>query len=596
MSIGKGKMKKQTPQYPIMKYRHLPWIMLLAFTLIPGIPRISHAELLVNEIMYNPSGPEHACEYIELYNTGPGAVLLWNWRIGDGTATDTLILPQNGNSYYCAEGQYVLILDPDYWTDGEGAYDDRVPEQTLILTVPGHSLGSGGLANSTSETVELIDPTGRVQSSRTYLPDAPPGVSEERILFSGGNGDDNWAFSSVGGSPGSENTVTPERVHLEIDSLELSLQRSGESAAYDLAVNCRIVNTGLEPSFPCSLVVTVTRHLVLGENDLTLAPVPSLTPGASYPIQALLEDMPAGRARLTFDLESQGGSQSADTISSQLAVPYEIASVRINEIMPYPPVDLDIEWVELWIPDNRFLPLGGWMLTDGAGRSTVIDSLHSWRQLEAYPHVESYFILTGDSTLLTALPEQSERIVVSPGFPILNNDEDTLRLYDPTGLLVDWTAYSDPAQGISLNRTESSPGYGSNQWRNSSSADSASPGMENSINSRAVMRTSASVRISPNPFAPMGSGSDSETTFHFSFPADQVTITLKLFDIQGRLLATLLSGSVFPGDSEWTWDGKQGLGYSLPLGIYIYHVDARSSNSAQKWRLKGSLVSAGSGG
>ncbi|MFC1586246.1 putative Ig domain-containing protein [Fibrobacterota bacterium] len=68
----------------------------------------------------------------------------------------------------------------------------------------------------------------------------------------------------------------------------------------------------------------------------------------------------------------------------------------------------------------------------------------------------------------------------------------------------------------------------------------------------------------PNPFA-------SRTIFHFGVPggrdSDGQKVSLKLYDVSGKLLATLVHGRLQPGYYDEAWDGG-----SLKAGIYIYRI------------------------
>ncbi len=93
----------------------------------------AQSSVIINEIMYNPSGPEHATEYIELVNTGVHSVDLRGWSISDGTAIDSLV-PHHTNLFSrIPSGGYALILDPDYWEEGESWYRTVIPDSTLLF-------------------------------------------------------------------------------------------------------------------------------------------------------------------------------------------------------------------------------------------------------------------------------------------------------------------------------------------------------------------------------------------------------------------------------------------------------------------------------
>jgi len=71
----------------------------------------------------------------------------------------------------------------------------------------------------------------------------------------------------------------------------------------------------------------------------------------------------------------------------------------------------------------------------------------------------------------------------------------------------------------------------------------------------------------PNPFNPT-------TTVAFELPA-QVVVSLHVFDLQGRLVRTLLSGEVVPqGRHEAQWDGRDASGRQAASGTYFFRLEA----------------------
>ena len=70
----------------------------------------------------------------------------------------------------------------------------------------------------------------------------------------------------------------------------------------------------------------------------------------------------------------------------------------------------------------------------------------------------------------------------------------------------------------------------------------------------------------PNPFNP-------ETNFGFRI-ADFGFTTLRIYDISGRLVKTLLEQELAPGEYRFTWDGRNESGRVLASGVYLYRLRA----------------------
>ncbi|MGI0014042.1 MAG: FlgD immunoglobulin-like domain containing protein, partial [Nitrososphaera sp.] len=71
----------------------------------------------------------------------------------------------------------------------------------------------------------------------------------------------------------------------------------------------------------------------------------------------------------------------------------------------------------------------------------------------------------------------------------------------------------------------------------------------------------------PNPFNP-------ETTIPFTVPAAwKAPITLRIYDLHGRLVKTLLEGKIMPsGVHHAVWDGKDSSGEPATSGLYFYQL------------------------
>jgi len=69
------------------------------------------------------------------------------------------------------------------------------------------------------------------------------------------------------------------------------------------------------------------------------------------------------------------------------------------------------------------------------------------------------------------------------------------------------------------------------------------------------------IQTYPNPFNPTA-------TIHFGLP-EEVYVTLKVYDVLGREVATLVDGYMEAGPRQIVWNGKTADGREVPTGIYI---------------------------
>lgn len=81
----------------------------------------------------------------------------------------------------------------------------------------------------------------------------------------------------------------------------------------------------------------------------------------------------------------------------------------------------------------------------------------------------------------------------------------------------------------------------------------------------------------PNPFNP-------STTIGFELPAP-AQARLAVYDLTGRLVRTLVDGSLPRGRHEATWDGRDAAGRSVASGLYIARLEAGGSVRLQRMGL-----------
>ena len=70
----------------------------------------------------------------------------------------------------------------------------------------------------------------------------------------------------------------------------------------------------------------------------------------------------------------------------------------------------------------------------------------------------------------------------------------------------------------------------------------------------------------PNPFNPL-------TRIRFEVPGGGARVTLRVFDVEGRLVRTLVDGFESGGERSAVWDGADSRGYLVASGLYFYRLE-----------------------
>ena len=78
----------------------------------------------------------------------------------------------------------------------------------------------------------------------------------------------------------------------------------------------------------------------------------------------------------------------------------------------------------------------------------------------------------------------------------------------------------------------------------------------------------------PNPFNP-------ETTIRFDI-ATEASVSVRIFDITGQVVRTLVSDSRAAGSYTELWDGRTDAGVRVGSGVYFYELKAGSFTSMKK--------------
>ncbi|RMI05045.1 MAG: T9SS C-terminal target domain-containing protein, partial [Calditrichaeota bacterium] len=78
----------------------------------------------------------------------------------------------------------------------------------------------------------------------------------------------------------------------------------------------------------------------------------------------------------------------------------------------------------------------------------------------------------------------------------------------------------------------------------------------------------------PNPFNP-------ETQIEFSIPKAEM-VSLKVYDVLGREIQTLVKGRLTPGKYQIRWDGRDQHGQPVASGVYFYRLKTRDFAQIRK--------------
>lgn len=259
--------------------------------------------------------------------------------------------------------------------------------------------------------------------------------------------------------------------------------------------------------------------------------------------------------------------------------PYSKVDLVINEIM-YDPLSFTCEWIEFYNPTSKYLDLSGWRLNASSTFINISDTCNF------IVNPGYYLILAKDSTIFNRFsvlknPEPSHKIVFS-GNLSLSNEGALLKVYDVLNNIIDSVNYNPgwhnsnipDTKGYSLERIN--PALNSNDrsnWNSCTSVLGGTPGNRNSIFT-SNENNSNQVNVFPNPFSPDGDGFEDYTIIKYKLKLSISQLRIKVYDIKGRLVRTLLNNQLSGNEGQVIFDGKNDNGEKLRIGIYILFIEA----------------------
>jgi hypothetical protein len=286
-------------------------------------------------------------------------------------------------------------------------------------------------------------------------------------------------------------------------------------------------------------------------------------------------------------------------LSLWVTVGYRDPFLCINEIMAVPRQG-EAESVEIQNAGRDTIDLAGWSL-GGPGRAGAKPFILSRTTLALVPG--ALFVLASDSTLVRRFGIYDFHLTAIAGTSSLqlNNDADVIVLRDATGRAVDSVAYdsrwhspvlSDPV-GRSLERISPDlPSQDARNWGTSVAVMGGTPGRPNSIRA-GLAGSNARLAASPNPFSPDGDGHEDFTIIHFQTSRPSSWMSLKIFDIRGRLIRFLAYNEPCGGSGDVVWDGFDEKRCRARIGIYIILLEVVGEDREIVLTARGSVVVAG---
>ncbi len=314
-----------------------------------------------------------------------------------------------------------------------------------------------------------------------------------------------------------------------------------------------------------------------------------------------------------------GGSPGAINTLSR-AKQTEWNEIVVNEIL-YQPIQSATDfrpdqpdWIELYNRSNKPIDVAGWTLSNAPNERGEFETYFFATNADVdyllqpgeYAVVSPDRAKTKDSTRLVVyyrnLPPNAKLFFVTTRSTFSNSTSGGLIwLRDNTGNTVDSVRYSprwhspflSSTRGITLERIN--PNFPSNDarsWTSSTNREfGGTPALRNSVFAQSFVDENVSgLEVRPNPFSPDGDGREDNCVIAYSLKGNVNRIRIRIFDVKGRLVRTLVNSEPSGSSGEVVWDGFGENREKLRIGIYIILLESLNANSATIETLKKTVV------
>jgi hypothetical protein len=151
---------------------------------------------------------------------------------------------------------------------------------------------------------------------------------------------------------------------------------------------------------------------------------------------------------------------------------------------------------------------------------------------------------------------------------------------DSVSYIADWHfKFLNDQNGVSLERlSHSAESNDNNTWHSAaSSVGYASPG---SVTSQISIATQTDLFFSLNSksLSPDMDGFEDLLILRYKFPETDYLSTIKIFNIEGREMKTLINNKTLGTEGSVAWDGTNNSGEILPIGVYLVLIECMTPN------------------
>lgn len=300
----------------------------------------------------------------------------------------------------------------------------------------------------------------------------------------------------------------------------------------------------------------VPSAMIIEEADRWTITLPSLGDSKTILLKIIAEDNTGGT---TIFPNKPIEIITASTVASKEVLLSEVMSSNTNTI-----ADENNEyddWIEIYNPQASTIDLSDKYLTDKK------DDLTKWQ-------IPNGTTIASNQFLLFWCDEDQEQGDNHTNFKISAAGE-FLAIVDSDGLsIIDSVTIPSMLEDESFSRTDNN-----GNWVISTTSTPGTDNIITDVADRSIIKHSFNLSAYPNPFNPT-------TTIKYEIPDqarnDNSLVTLKIYDILGKEVTTLLNEKQKSGSYNIEWNASNSQGRELTSGIYFVNINGEFFNKTIK--------------
>lgn len=530
-------------------------------------------DFVINEVLYDPEGPDEGLEFVELYNPTEAPLSLRGLMLETGNGAgegDWSLAVQWDSDYYVQPYGYVTV--------GENAVS---PTPQFVKQLDLQNGPDACRIRRSTETIDLVG-WGSHSFPEYYegvpCEDAASGISVGRLpdgidtennsvdfraLSPPSPGRRNFCIVDAGFAPGS--LSTKPALPLPFENTEITVEIENLGARELASGECLVEFFGVVDSLRTFMASATTQAIAPKQSEVL-----------SVFLFPEIERCMTLEATLRLEEDE---NPSNDTASIWLRIGE--GNVIVNEIM-YAPAAGEPEWVELFNRGQTPVDVQGWWIEDSSKKKARLTSL------PLVIGAGEFLVITQDKRSFEEKPNHCEGRAIQPegSWPSLNNYAsggnsyaDVVCIRDSSGCMSDYVMYEEEWSTRSKSSVERvSTSVSSRQaanWSSSVAPSGSTPCERNSVSEAARQSNAFRIGMSSRVMSPDGDGLDDRVIFSFVLPTTGMRANLAVFDSDGRTVKRLLDQRKVGTVVQTIWDGVDEEGRLVRPGIYIVNLGVK---------------------